>query len=32
MVYKLYDLTYDEVKTIDKDFKLTGQQYNEYQL
>lgn len=32
MVYKLYDLTYDEVLTIDKDFTLTEQQYNDYQL
>lgn len=32
MVYKLYDLTSDEVLTIDKDFTLTEQQYNEYEL
>ena len=32
MVYKLYDLTYDEVLTIDKDFRLSEQEYNEYQL
>ena len=32
MVYKLYDLTYDEVLTIDKDFTLTEQKYNDYQL
>ena len=30
MVYKLYELTYDEVMFIDKDFKLSEQQYNEY--
>ena len=32
MVYKLYDLTYEEVLTIDKDFSLTEQEYNDYQL
>lgn len=32
MVYKLYDLTYQEVITIDKDFTLSEQQYNEYKL
>lgn len=32
MVYKLYELTYEEILTIDKDFSLTEQQYNEYQL
>ena len=32
MVYKLYDLTYDEVLTIDKDFELTEQDYKEYVL
>ena len=32
MVYKLYELTYDEVLTIDKDVLLTEQQYNDYQL
>lgn len=32
MVYKLYDLNYNEVLTIDKDFMLTEQQYKEYQL
>lgn len=30
MVYKLYELTYDEVRFIDKDFELSEQQYNEY--
>lgn len=32
MVYKLYELTYEEILTIDKDFSLTEQQYNNYQL
>lgn len=32
MVYKLYELTYDEVLTIDKDFTLTEQQYNDYKI
>lgn len=32
MVYKLYELTYEEILTIDKDFSLTAQQYNNYQL
>ena len=32
MVYKLYELTYEEVLTIDKDFSLSEQQYNDYQL
>jgi len=32
MVYKLYKLTYEEVLTIDKDFSLSEQQYNEYVL
>ena len=30
MVYKLYDLTYDEVIIIEPDFKLTKQEYNEF--
>ena len=32
MVYKLYDLTYEEILTIDKDFTMTEQEYNNYQL
>lgn len=32
MVYKLYDLTYEEVKSIDKDFTLSEEQYANYQL
>lgn len=32
MVYKLYDLTYEEVKSIDKDFILSEEQYANYQL
>lgn len=27
MVYKLYDLTYEEVKFIDKDFSLSEEEY-----
>ena len=32
MVYKLYELTYDEVLTIDKDFSLTEESYCDFQL
>lgn len=32
MAYKLYDLTYQEVLTIDKDFKLSEQDYNNFQI
>ena len=32
MVYKLYDLTYDEVLYIDKNFTMPEQEYNKYQL
>ena len=32
MVYKLYELTYEEVLTIDKDFTLSEQQYSDFQL
>ena len=32
MVYKLYDLTYEEILTIDKEFTMTEQEYNEYVL
>ena len=32
MIYKLYDLTYSEVLTVDKDFKLSEKEYNEYKL
>lgn len=32
MVYKLYDLTYEEIKSIDKDFILSEEQYANYQL
>ena len=31
-VYKLYGLTYSEVLTVDKDFKLSEKEYNEYKL
>ena len=29
-VYKLYDLTYSEVKTIDPDFSMSEEEYNNY--
>ena len=32
MVYKLYELTYDEVLTIDKDFALSQEEYENYVL
>lgn len=32
MVYKLYDLTYDEVLVIDKDFSLSEEEYCKIQL
>lgn len=32
MVYKLYELTYEEVLTIDKDFKLSKEDYNSFKL
>ncbi|MBP3847283.1 DUF4391 domain-containing protein [bacterium] len=32
MVYKLYELTFDEVKTIDNDFTMTEAEYNNYNL
>lgn len=32
MVYKLYELTYDEVKTIDSEFELSEEEYNNYNL
>lgn len=32
MVYKLYELTYDEVLTIDKSFALTQEEYKNYVL
>lgn len=32
MVYKLYDLTYEEVLTIDKEFSMSEQEYNAYKL
>jgi adenine-specific DNA-methyltransferase len=30
MIYKLYDLTYQEVKTIDSEFLLSEEEYNKY--
>ena len=32
MVYKLYDLTYDEVLYIDKEFTLSEEEYNKYEI
>ncbi len=32
MVYKLYNLTYSEVLTVDKDFQISEKEYNEYKL
>lgn len=32
LVYKLYDLTYDEVLVIDKDFSLSEEEYNNYAI
>jgi adenine-specific DNA-methyltransferase len=32
LVYKLYQLTYDEIKIIDPEFKLTEQEYTEIKM
>ena len=32
MVYKLYDLTYQEVLTIDKDFTMSELEYNNFTI
>ena len=32
MVYKLYDLTYDEVKIVDPEFALSEHEYNTFTL
>ena len=32
MVYKLYDLTYEEILTIDKEFTMTEEEYKNYVL
>ena len=32
MVYKLYKLTYEEVKTIDLDFEITDEEYINYKI
>jgi len=32
MVYKLYELTYDEVKIVEPEFKLSEEQYNNYKI
>ena len=32
MVYKLYELTYEEVKVVDPDFSLTVEEYNQIRI
>ena len=32
LVYKLYELTYDEVKVIDQEFSLTKKEYDDIKL
>ena len=32
IVYKLYDLTYSEVKIIDPEFTLSEEEYDNYQI
>jgi hypothetical protein len=32
LVYKLYQLTYDEVKIIDPEFEITEQEYTEIKM
>lgn len=32
MVYKLYELTYEEVKVVDPDFNLTKEEYNQIRM
>ena len=32
MVYKLYDLTYAEVKVVAPEFKMTEQEYNNLRI
>ncbi|MCL6103095.1 MAG: hypothetical protein M1292_11550 [Bacteroidetes bacterium] len=32
MVYKLYELTYEEVKVVDPDFLLTEEEYNQIRI
>ena len=32
MIYKLYDLTYSEVKIIDPEFQMTEEEYSNYQI
>ena len=32
MVYKLYELTYEEVLVVDKDFGLSEQEYDNYSI
>lgn len=32
VVYKLYDLTYQEVLTVDKDFSMSEEEYNNYKI
>ncbi len=32
MVYKLYELTYDEVKIVDSDFWMSKKEYNKVDI
>jgi adenine-specific DNA-methyltransferase len=32
MVYKLYELTYDEVLVVDLEFSLSEQEYDNYKI
>jgi hypothetical protein len=32
MVYKLYELTYEEVKIVEPDFALTKEEYENFKL
>lgn len=32
VTFKLYNLTYEEVKIIDTDFSLSKQEYNEFEI
>ena len=32
LVYKLYELTYDEVKVVEPDFSLSEEEYNNFKM
>ena len=32
MVYKVYELTYDEVKIVDPEFPLTKEEYDKFSI